>query len=62
MNQEFDIIVPVRCEYCGHNDEFNITAYSRKAETMNSYFDWVCPKCKKVAKPIFSCRMHWNDE
>lgn len=57
MNIKFDVIVPVRCSYCGHIEDFNITGYSRRAAKINSNFSWVCPKCKSVANPIFSCEM-----
>lgn len=56
---KFDVIVPVRCEFCGSTHEFNITEYSRKATKINSNYSWVCPSCKSVANPVFACRMKW---
>ena len=59
MNLKFDVIVPVRCFYCGHMEDFNITDYSRRATRINTNFSWVCPKCKSVATPIFRCDLKW---
>lgn len=56
---KFDFTVPIRCEYCGHVDSFNVNDYSRRATKINSNFDWVCPACGSIGHPEVSCRMKW---
>lgn len=53
------ITVNTRCEYCGEPGEINIELYIKRATAINSLYDLKCPKCGKIGKPEFTCRLRW---